>query len=183
MQTTLQSTSLAADLVCSRCKSAYNIHQLHTFSPCCNKPFLVTYDLDDAPQKEDLKNRRTDMWRYQEFLPVFDPENVVTLGEGFTPVSYFENFQNVDIYLKDESYNPSGSFKARGIGMAVSKAKELGVTHCIVPTAGNAGSALAVFCAKAGIKATVVMPSHTPAIFIQECKLHGAEVILVEGLI
>ena len=123
------------------------------------------------------------MWRYQEFLPVFEPENIVTLGEGFTPTRLFDAIENVEIYLKDESYNPSGSFKARGIGMAVSKAKELGITSCIVPTAGNAGSALAVFCAKAGIKATVVMPSHTPAVFIQECKLHGAEVILIDGLI
>lgn len=183
MQTTIDGVSLATDLICSRCKQPYDIHQLHTFSPCCNKPFLVNYDLADAPKKEELKNRRQDMWRYQEFLPVFDAENIVTLGEGFTPIRFFEEIKGVEIYLKDESYNPSGSFKARGIGMAVSKAKELGVTHCIVPTAGNAGSALAVFCAKAGIKATVVMPSHTPAIFIQECKLHGAEVILIDGLI
>ncbi len=123
------------------------------------------------------------MWRYQEVLPVFEAENIVTLGEGFTPVSLFEEINKVSIYLKDESFNPSGSFKARGIGMAVSKAKELGIKHCIVPTAGNAGSALAVYCAKAGLKSTVVMPSHTPAIFIQECKLHGAEVILINGLI
>jgi threonine synthase len=183
MQSTIQSTSLATNLSCSRCKQTYDIHQIHTFSPCCDKPFLVDYDFSAVPEKEELKNRRQDMWRYQEFLPVFEPENIVTLGEGFTPVRLFEKFKNVDIYLKDESYNPSGSFKARGIGMAVSKAKELGVTQCIVPTAGNAGSALAVFCAKAGIKATVVMPSHTPAIFIQECKLHGAEVILMDGLI
>jgi len=183
MQTSIQSTSLATGLICSRCKQNYDIHQLQTFSPCCNKPFLVEYDLSAAPQKEELKNRRQDMWRYQEFLPVFEPENIVTLGEGYTPTRFFETYENVKIYLKDESYNPSGSFKARGIGMAVSKAKEFGITHCIVPTAGNAGGALAVFCAKAGIKATVVMPSHTPAIFIQECELHGAEVILIDGLI
>ncbi len=183
MQTSIRSISLATNLICSRCKQSYDIHQLQTFSPCCTKPFLVEYDLSAAPQKSELKNRRQDMWRYQEFLPVFEPENIVTLGEGFTPTRLFDAIENVEIYLKDESYNPSGSFKARGIGMAVSKAKELGITSCIVPTAGNAGSALAVFCAKAGIKATVVMPSHTPAVFIQECKLHGAEVILIDGLI
>jgi len=183
MQTSIQSISLATNLICSRCKQSYDIHQLQTFSPCCTKPFLVEYDLSTAPQKSELKNRRQDMWRYQEFLPVFEPENIVTLGEGFTPTRLFDAIENVEIYLKDESYNPSGSFKARGIGMAVSKAKELGINNCIVPTAGNAGSALAVFCAKAGIKATVVMPSHTPAVFIQECKLHGAEVILIDGLI
>ncbi|MGI4729385.1 MAG: pyridoxal-phosphate dependent enzyme, partial [Janthinobacterium lividum] len=157
MQTTVQSVSLATNLSCSRCKLPYDIHQLHTFSACCNKPFLVDYDLVEVPQKEELKNRRQDMWRYQEFLPVFDSENIVTLGEGFTPTRFFEDYKNVDIYLKDESYNPSGSFKARGIGMAVSKAKELGIKHCIVPTAGNAGCALAVFCAKADMKATIVM--------------------------
>jgi len=183
MQTSIQSISLATNLICSRCKQSYDIHQLQTFSPCCTKPFLVEYDLSTAPQKSELKNRRQDMWRYQEFLPVFEPENIVTLGEGFTPTRLFDAIESVEIYLKDESYNPSGSFKARGIGMAVSKAKELGINNCIVPTAGNAGSALAVFCAKAGIKATVVMPSHTPAVFIQECKLHGAEVILIDGLI
>jgi len=183
MQTSTQSISLAINLICSRCKQSYDIHQLQTFSSCCTKPFLVEYDLSAAPDKAELKNRRRDMWRYQEFLPVFEPENIVTLGEGFTPTRLFDTTENVEIYLKDESYNPSGSFKARGIGMAVSKAKELGITNCIVPTAGNAGSALAVFCAKAGIKATVVMPSHTPAIFIQECKLHGAEVVLIDGLI
>lgn len=183
MQTTLQSISLATNLICSNCKLSYDIHQLHTFSPCCTKPLLVEYDLSAPPKKDELKNRRQDMWRYQEFLPVFELDNVVSLGEGYTPTRFFEKFENVDLYLKDESYNPSGSFKARGIGMAVSKAKEFGITHCIVPTAGNAGGALAVFCAKAGIKATVVMPSHTPAIFIQECELHGAEVILIDGLI
>ena len=183
MQTSVQSASLATGLICSHCKKIYDIHQLQTFSHCCNKPFLVEYDLSSAPQKEELKNRRQDMWRYQEFLPVFEPESIVTLGEGYTPTRFFETYKKVKIYLKDESYNPSGSFKARGIGMAVSKAKEFGITHCIVPTAGNAGGALAVFCAKAGIKATVVMPSHTPSIFIQECELHGAEVILIDGLI
>ena len=183
METSVQSISLATGLSCSHCKKSYDIHQLQTFSPCCNKPFLVEYDLSAAPEKGELKNRRQDMWRYQEFLPVFEPENIVTLGEGYTPTRFFESYKNVKIYLKDESYNPSGSFKARGIGMAVSKAKEFGIKHCIVPTAGNAGGALAVFCAKAGMKATVVMPSHTPAIFIQECELHGAEVVLIDGLI
>ncbi len=183
MESATQTLSLAQELICSRCKQSYDIRQTQTFSSCCNKPFLVEYDFSSPLKKEELKNRPQNMWRYKEFLPVFETENIVTLGEGFTPVRLFEQENGVEIYLKDESYNPSGSFKARGIGMAVSKAKELGIAHCIVPTAGNAGSALAVFCTKAGIMATVVMPSHTPTIFIQECKLHGAEVILVNGLI
>jgi threonine synthase len=87
------------------------------------------------------------------------------------------------LLLKDESVNPTGSFKARGISAAVSKAKELGITRCIIPTAGNAGGALAAYCAKAGIKCTVVMPRHTPKMFKQECEMYGAELVLIDGLI
>jgi threonine synthase len=94
-----------------------------------------------------------------------------------------DRFGYADLVMKDESFNPTGSFKARGISVAVSKAKELGIEKCIIPTAGNAGGALAAYCAKADIKCTVVMPTHTPAVFKQECTLYGAEVILVDGLI
>ena len=120
-------------------------------------------------------------------LPVFDPKNIVTLGEGFTPIFSLDVLgkknEIPNLFMKDESDNPTGSFKARGMSAAISKAKELGVTNCIVPTAGNAGSALAAYCAKAGMQATVVMPTHTPEVFKKDCQLYGAEVIFVEGLI
>jgi threonine synthase len=114
-------------------------------------------------------------------------ENIISLQEGMTPVlalnklAYQFNISN--LLLKDESYNPTGSFKARGISMAVSKAKELGIDRFIMPTAGNAGGALAAYCAKAHMRCIIVMPEHTPDIFRKECKTYGAEVILVKGLI
>ena len=127
------------------------------------------------------------MWRYLPMLPVFDRRNIVSLGEGFTPILYLKTTADdlglSYLVMKDESMNPTGSFKARGMSMAISKAKELGITKCIVPTAGNAGGAMAAYCAKAGMKAVVVMPSHTPRSFRKECEMFGAEVILVDGLI
>ena len=108
-------------------------------------------------------------------LPVFDPKNIVTLGEGFTPIFSLDVLgkknEIPNLFMKDESDNPTGSFKARGMSAAISKAKELGVTNCIVPTAGNAGSALAAYCAKAGMQATVVMPTHTREVFKKDCQL------------
>jgi threonine synthase len=127
------------------------------------------------------------MWRYAPLLPVLNYDNIVSLGEGMTPILSLKTlaakYERTNIFLKDESFNPTGSFKARGISVAVSKAKELGLDRLIIPTAGNAGGALAAYCAKAGMKCIVVMPEHTPQIFKQECKLYGAELILVEGLI
>ena len=127
------------------------------------------------------------MWRYQELLPVFQAENIVTLGEGWTKIHELNKLgskYNVSsVLLKDESTNPTGSFKARGISMAISKAKELGIEHCIIPTAGNAGGALAAYCAKADIGATVIMPRHTSETLKEECMLFGAELILLDGLI
>lgn len=127
------------------------------------------------------------MWRYEAVLPVLNENDIVTLSEGFTPIiklgriAESQGFSHV--FVKDESYNPTGSFKARGISMAVSKAKELGVKSCVIPTAGNAGGALSAYCAKAGMDATVFMPAWTPKMFIDECKIFGAEVILINGLI
>lgn len=127
------------------------------------------------------------MWRYRELLPVIDDKNIITLGEGFTPIIKIEKatqeYGFTEVYVKDEAMNPTGSFKARGQSTAISKALELGVNNCIIPTAGNAGGAMSAYCAKADIKATVVMPAITPKIFKDECRVHGAEVILMEGLI
>ncbi len=127
------------------------------------------------------------MWRYGAMLPVLKEKNIVSLQEGMTPLfalnKLASRFGFSDLSIKDESFNPTGSFKARGMSVAISKAKEFGVEHCIVPTAGNAGGAMAAYCARAGIKCTVVMPTHTPAVFKQECELYGAGLILVDGLI
>ena len=120
-------------------------------------------------------------------LPLLHEENRVSLGEGFTPLLKWNNLSSqygfTNLLMKDEGLNPTGSFKARGLSMAVSKAKELGVEACIVPTAGNAGGAMSAYCARAGIKSTAVMPRNTPKLFKEECELYGAELILVDGLI
>jgi len=127
------------------------------------------------------------MWRYFEMLPVLNASNIVSLGEGMTPIIHLDHlasrFGLLSLLVKDESVNPTGSFKARGISSAVSKMKELGVDRCIIPTAGNAGTAMAAYCEKAGIECTVVMPEHSPEIFKEQCKGYGAELILVKGLI
>lgn len=179
--------SYAASLVCARCKTAYPVTTIHGYAACCNQPLLVKYDHPSGYYKEDVIFREKNMWRYFEVLPVLQRKNIVTLGEGMTPLLPLEKSGAThgfaDLLMKDESFNPTGSFKARGLSVAVSKAKELGIERCIVPTAGNAGGALAAYCARAGMTCTVVMPRHTPKVFKQECELYGAELILVDGLI
>jgi threonine synthase len=125
------------------------------------------------------------MWRYREMLPVIDPQYIISMGEGFTPLLPVVNLEGQtegnQVYVKVEAGNPTGSFKARGISMAVSKAKELGVATIAIPTAGNAGGALAAYASRAGIKAVVYMPKLTPKLFKDECRLYGAELIEVDG--
>jgi len=179
--------SYAAYLECARCKTSYSVTDINTYATCCNQPLVVKYDHPAGFYKEDLIFREKNMWRYFEVMPVLERKNIVTLGEGMTPILPLEKLSALhgfaDILMKDESSNPTGSFKARGLSVAVSKAKELGVKKCIVPTAGNAGGALAAYCAKAAMACTVVMPRHTPKVFKQECELYGATLILVDGLI
>jgi threonine synthase len=184
---TLERYSLLQGLQCSKCGQLYNPKKINTFSPCCNKPLTANYDLDSGFSKTHINQHDHSMWRYHAMLPVLNKQNIISLGEGMTPVlplqTLGKKYDLPQLFLKDESLNPTGSFKARGLSVAVSKAKELGIRRCIVPTAGNAGGALSAYCAKAGIEATVIMPKHTPIIFQQECELYGAKVILVEGLI
>ena len=127
------------------------------------------------------------MWRWSELLPVLHKENQIFLGEGDTPLLSLPHLENQlglsNLYVKDESSNPTGSFKARGLAAAVSKAKELGVEKIIIPTAGNAGGAMAAYAARAGIKAYIFMPKDTPFANIEESRMAGAEVVLVDGLI
>jgi threonine synthase len=120
-------------------------------------------------------------------LPLANPDNIITLGEGMTPIlsatRLAKKFGLNNLYIKDEGLNPTGSFKARGMSMAISKAKELGIKDCVVPTAGNAGGAMSAYCSAAGINATIIMPVDAPQIFKDECRAYGAKLVLVEGLI
>ncbi|MFD3003857.1 threonine synthase [Pontibacter toksunensis] len=190
MNTTHNSTtpeSLISFLECSSCGKPYTAFEFHRLSLCCQLPLLARYDLEEPVSKEVLHRRPGTMWRYRELLPVLRKENMVSLGEGFTPIlplpTLSGKFGFKELLLKDEGQNPTGSFKARGLSMAVSKAKEFGAHGCIIPTAGNAGVALAAYCARAGMRAVVVMPRHTPKAFREECLWYGAEVHLVDGLI
>ncbi|PKV76105.1 threonine synthase [Pontibacter ramchanderi] len=188
MKTTLQPLiSHLSSLTCSNCGALYSPFEKQTVSACCQMPLLAGYAPDVLPEKEALLTREGTMWRYLEMLPVLHKENIVSLGEGYTPILQLANlarkYELRSLLLKDEGQNPTGSFKARGLSMAISKAKEHGVEGCIIPTAGNAGVAMAAYCAKAGMRATVVMPRHTPKAFRDECYWYGAEVVQVDGLI
>ncbi|WP_210488904.1 threonine synthase [Rufibacter aurantiacus] len=181
------SISSITTLTCSRCGQPHDFEVQQRVSSCCAMPLLAQYDLSGTFSKKDLQNREGTMWRYQEVLPVLDNKFKVSLGEGFTPILDFKNLGSTygftDLLLKDEGKNPTGSFKARGLSMAISKALELGAEGCIIPTAGNAGVAMAAYCAKANLPAVVVMPRHTPKAFKEECYWYGAEIHLIDGLI
>ena len=154
------------------------------------RPLWVRYDLDGvaaAVGRRDLERRAPTMWRYRELLPVEDDGNIVSLGEGMTPLLAAQRVGAelglANLWIKDESQLPTGSFKSRGLAMAVSRAKELGVERLAIPTAGNAGGALAAYAARAGIPAWVFMPADTPAVNQAEAALYGARAYLVDGLI
>ncbi len=176
-------------LECSFCGQAMSADHLATTCPDCGKVLLARYDLDAAramtPQV--LATRPWTMWRYEELLPVREAANIVTLGEGGTPLlaapRLGDAFGLERLLVKDEGQNPTGSFKARGLAMAVSKARELGATTIAMPSAGNAAAAMTACAARAGIAAIVAMPADTPPMMRAECEAFGAEVILVDGLI
>jgi len=177
-------------LECSGCGKTYSHTKVHTFCSACQSPLLSKYDLISARQELDrdqLSRRPKGMWRWHELLPVLDEENRISLGEGDTPLLSLPRLQKelglTNLFVKDESSNPTGSFKARGLAAAISKAKELGVEKVIIPTAGNAGGAMAAYAARAGLKAYIFMPKDTPYANIEESRMAGAEVILVDGLI
>jgi threonine synthase len=163
---------------------------LHNLCRECGKPLLVRYDLERAKRtltKESLYGRRSDLWRYREVLPVENDENIVSLGEGWTPLLHArrlgERLGMSWLYIKDESQNPTQSFKARGMAVAVSMAKELGAEKLAVPSAGNAAGALAAYAAPAGLECFIFMPKDTPRANIVECEQTGAQVTLMDGLI
>ena len=177
-------------LECALCGKAYEARRLHNLCTECGRPLLVCYDLEAASRtltRESLKGRRADLWRYAEVLPVERAENIVSLGEGWTPLLRSERLGASlglqHLYIKDESQNPTQSFKARGMTAAVSMAKELGASKLAVPSAGNAAGALAAYAARAGLEAHIFMPRDTPRANVVECEQTGARVTLLEGLI
>lgn len=177
-------------LECAACGTRHEKGKLFNLCTKCGKPLLVLYDLDRVKKslkRDGLASRRADMWRYREVLPVEDDENIVTLGEGWTALLPAQRLGKSlglsQLYLKDESTNPTQSFKARGMAMAVSMAKELGVKALAAPSAGNAGGALAAYAARAGIPAFIFMPRDTPRANVIECEQTGAHVTLIDGLI
>ena len=177
-------------LQCSDCGREFSAREVHTFCPDCQAALITHYDLPAARQyldREAIRSRPRGMWRWRELLPIDDPANEVSLGEGDTPSLLLPRIGSSlglrRLFLKDESNNPTGSFKARGLAAAISKAKELGVQKVIIPTAGNAGGAMAAYAARAGLQAHIFMPKDTPRANIEESRMAGAEVVLVDGLI
>jgi threonine synthase len=180
-------------LECTSCDAALDAGVAHGVCPSCGKVLYARYDLTairTAMTPDDLRDRRWDMWRYRELLPVRNEANLVSLGEGVTPllgvderVSSRLGFRRGRLRIKDEGKNPTGSFKARGMAAAISKAKELGITEIALPSAGNAGSAAAAYAAAAGITAHIAVPRDVPEVNLVEMRMSGADIILVDGLI
>ncbi|MBW4696469.1 MAG: threonine synthase [Aphanocapsa lilacina HA4352-LM1] len=177
-------------LICPRCGSRFDPHKAHNLCTACASPLLVEYDLarvQSAVDKATLARRGESMWRYLELLPVVDPTHIVSFGEGFTPLLPIDALTRAwgleAVWVKDDGLNPTGSFKARGASCGISKARELDIREVALPTAGNAGGAWACYGAAAGLRVHVAMPRDAPAINQLECRLYGADLTLVDGLI
>src|ERR1043166_486902 len=165
-------------LKCSSCDNTYDPNQLINLCRNCGAPLLVIHDLSPMPRVQSM---RCDMWRYRDVLPGVSDDDIVTLSEGCTPLLKSTQFANV--FIKDESKNPTRSFKSRGMATAVTMAKKLGARSLAAPTAGNAGAALSAYGARAGLPVFVAMPRDTPQSIVDECQSYGAEVELVAGVI
>jgi len=186
---TAELPSFVTHLECSMTGEPYAADELHGLSRA-GRPLLVRYDLDGvrrALTKDALAARPADLWRYRELLPVRRAENIVSLGESVTPIIPIPASAAAagggEVLVKDEGRLPTGSFKARGLVMAVSMAKALGVRHIAMPTNGNAGAALAAYASRAGIRTTVFCPEDTPEVNVSEIALQGADTWRVNGLI
>lgn len=181
--------SYLSHLECPKCHETYDAHQPQN-TCACGAPLLARYDLDAMKRdvhREMWQNREPSLWRYHELLPVQSQEHIVTLGEGMTPLLRLERLgEEADIpnlMLKDEGLVPTGSFKARGAAVGISRAKELGIDVVAMPTNGNAGAAWALYAARAGMRAVIAMPVDAPAITRNETDISGANLYLVNGLI
>jgi threonine synthase len=185
--------SYLTHLECTNCGLRHEADRPQTVCTACGKVLFARYDLDavrQAVRPHEIAARRWDMWRYWELLPVRDPDNVVSLGEGLTPLVEVPiqarrevGLDHAHIQLKEEGQNPTGTFKARGLSAAISRAKELGQTSIALPSAGNAGSAAAAYASAAGLRSYLVMPRDVPAMNRTEASVYGAEVTLIDGLI
>lgn len=180
--------SWLSHLSCTRCPRTYDPSQLQQVctDPECRGPLFARYDTPPLARSDGSGRDRT-IWRWHEMMPARSPDVIVSLGEGGTPLLHARRIGarlSMDhLWIKEEAGNPTGSFKARGLGAAVTVAKALGVRAIALPTAGNAGGAAAAYAAKAGLKCHVFMPADTPKVFAIECAAYGAHVMLVDGLI
>ena len=181
--------SCVTHLECGRCGKQFEPGKVYNLCDC-GSPLLARYDLGQAARtlsRDRMARRPANLWRYREVLPVARESSIVSLGEGFTPLIHAERLGEKlglpNLHLKDESANPTGSFKARGLAVAVSMARELGIRKLAMPSAGNAGGALAAYAARAGMEAAVFMPDGTPLANRLECSLLGARVETVAGSI
>jgi threonine synthase len=177
--------TFVSHLECSMTGVRYEADRLHGLSRA-GRPLLVRYDLDGVRQalsRDEVTKRPADFWRWRELLPVRDKAHIVSLGENVTPLIPLPRAGGAQVLVKDEGRLPTGSFKARGIAMAVAMAKELGVTRIAMPTNGNAGAALAAYASRAGIETVVLCPDDTPEINVREIAQQGARVYRVNGLI
>jgi len=186
----INNSTYLSHLECGYCGRSYEADKLWNLCPHCQKPLLVRYHLDAARASltpAAFAGREPTMWRYRELLPLRDDRFKLCLGEGFTPLFRATRLEKEvshgPLFVKDEGLNPTGSFKARGLAMAVSRAFELGVKAVSIPTAGNAGCAMSAYAALAGLEAHVFMPADAPRPFINECRVLGARVELIDGLI
>jgi threonine synthase len=181
--------SFAREVFCARCGKCFGLSELLNLCPC-GSPLLVRYDLAQAITafpKSSLPGRVASLWRYRELLPLQNDANLVSLGEGYTPLLDAKKLGAElglrQLWIKDEAQNPTGSFKDRGLSLAISRAKELGVKKAAIPSAGNAGGSFAAYAARAGIEAHVFMPRDTPMANQIEVRQYGAKLTLVDGLI
>jgi len=181
--------SFAQEIVCARCGKRFALSELLNLCPC-GSPLLVRYNIEKAQTafvKSALQGRVASLWRYRELLPVQNDANLVSLGEGHTPLLDAQKLGAElglrQLWIKDEAQNPTGSFKDRGLSLAISRAKELDVKKAAIPSAGNAGGSFAAYAARAGIEAHVFMPRDTPMANQIEVEQYGAKLTLIDGLI
>jgi len=177
-------------LECTACGERYPAEEINTLCKACGKVLFARYDLQLAGRglhKDDLLVREGSMWRYRELLPILDERHLISLGEGMTPLLPAKRLGAKlgcsRLFVKEEGVNPTGTFKSRGLSVAVSRAKELGARVLAMASAGNAGAALAAYGARAGLEVWVFMPTHAPAMNRAQCQAHGANLVLVDGLI